>query len=224
MLAISKNDLQQLVTMQQCIDLVKKAFVELYQHRADVPLRIGLDVDPGKDVTLLMPAYMSGMDALGFKVVSVFQRNSAAGIPVTNAAVMMVDTQTGVPAAIINGAYLTQLRTGAVSGASAQLMSREDSTNLVVIGGGAQGVTQAAGVSAVRPIEKITVVDPVESSFQRFQAAINQDWPHLADKVSFTSDAEVPVREADIICLSTTSKKPVFDGAEHHLKMMGYAL
>lgn len=211
MLAISKIDLQQLVTMPACIELVKQAFVELYQGRAEVPLRVGLDVDPGKDVTLLMPAYMSGLDALGFKVVSVFQRNSAAGLPVTNAAVMMVDSSTGIPAAIINGAYLTQLRTGAVSGASAELMSRKDSKNLVVIGGGAQGVTQAAGVAAVRPIEKITVVDPFESSFPRFQAAIEQDWPHLADKLSFTSEAEGPVREADIICLSTTSKKPVFD-------------
>lgn len=213
MLAISKSDLQQLISMEQCIELVKQAFVELYQGRAEVPLRIGLDVDPGKDVTLLMPAYMSGLDALGFKVVSVFQRNSAAGIPVTNAAVMMVDSQTGIPAAIINGAYLTQLRTGAVSGASAQLMSREDSRNLVVIGGGAQGVTQAAGVAAARPIERITVVDPFETSYPRFRAAVEQDWPHLADKLEFTADAEAPVREADIICLSTTSRKPVFDAS-----------
>jgi ornithine cyclodeaminase len=92
-------------------------------------------------------------------------------------------------------------------------MSREDSRNLVVIGGGAQGVTQAAGVAAARDIEHITVVDPFESSFARFRAAIEQDWPHLADRLSFTGDAEGPVREADIICLSTTSKKPVFDAA-----------
>lgn len=211
MLALSKSDLQQLVSMEQCIELVKNAFVELYQGRADVPLRLGLDVDPGKDVTLLMPAYMNGLGALGFKVVSVFQRNSAVGLPVTNAAVVMVDAETGIPAAIINGGYLTQLRTGAISGASAQLMSREDSKNLVVIGGGAQGVTQAAGVAAARSIEKITVVDPFESSFPRFQAAIEQDWPALADRLVFTTDAEQPVRDADIICLSTTSRKPVFD-------------
>ena len=213
MLAISRSDLKQLVSMERCIALVKQAFVELYQGRADVPLRLGLDIDPGKDVTLLMPAYMRGLDALGFKVVSVFQRNSAAGLPVTNAAVMMVDADTGIPAAIINGGYLTQLRTGAISGASAQLMSHEDSHNLVVIGGGAQGVTQAAGVAAVRPIERITVVDRNDESFARFRAAIVQDWPELSDKLTFTTDAEAPVREADIICLSTTSKKPVFSDA-----------
>lgn len=213
MLALSRDDLRQLVSMNQCISLVKDAFVELYQHRANVPLRLGLEIDPGKDVTLLMPAHMPDLGALGFKVVSVFQSNAERGMPVTNAMVCMVDAETGVPSAVLNGSYLTQLRTGAVSGAGAQLMSREDSRNLVVIGGGAQGVTQAVGVAAVRDIERITVVDMFEASFPRFRAAIEQDWPELADRLEFTQDAEQPVREADIICLATTARKPVFDAA-----------
>lgn len=213
MLAISRADLKQLVSMNTCIDLVKDAFVELYQERADVPLRLGLEVDPGRDVTLLMPAHMPKLGALGFKVVSVYQSNSERGIPVTSAMVSMVDSETGVPQAILNGSFLTQLRTGAVSGAGAQLMSREDSHNLVVIGGGAQGVTQAAAVAAVRDIETITVVDRFETSFPRFQAAVEEDWPEIADKLSFTTEAEEAVRNADIICLATTSKQPVFDAA-----------
>lgn len=213
MLAVSREDLKQLVSMHECIELVKSAFVELYQERADVPLRLGLDVDPGKDVTLLMPAFMPRLGALGFKVVSVFQSNAQRAIPVTSAMVMMVDSETGVPDAILNGSYLTQLRTGAVTGAGVQLMAREDSRNLVVIGGGAQGVTQAAAVAAVRDIERITVVDRFEESFPRFRAAIVEDWPDLADRLSFTSNAEDVVPEADIICLATTSKQPVFDAS-----------
>lgn len=213
MLAISRADLKQLVSMNQCISLVKDAFVELYQDRADVPLRLGLDIDPGSDVTLLMPAHMPKLGALGFKVVSVFQSNGSRGLPVTSAMVTMVDAETGVPNAILNGSYLTQLRTGAVTGAGVQLMAREDSKHLVVIGGGAQGVTQAAAVAAVRDLESITVVDPFEASFARFQAAVEEDWPELASRLKFTTDAEHPVRKADIICLATTSKQPVFDAA-----------
>lgn len=213
MLAISRSDIKSLVSMNQCIELVKDAFVELYQERADVPLRLGLDVTPGKDVTLLMPAHMPEMNALGFKVVSVYQTNSDRGIPVTSAMVMMVDNETGVPNAVLNGSYLTQLRTGAVTGAGVQLMAREDAHKLVVIGGGAQGVTQAAGVAAVRDLESITIVDRFEASFPRFQAAIEEDWPELASKLSFTTDGEAAVREADIICLATTSKQPVFDAS-----------
>lgn len=213
MLALSGRDLRRVISMSQCIELVKAAFVELYEGRADVPLRLGLDVDPGRDVTLLMPAHLPEMKALGFKVVSVFQSNSDRKIPVTSAMVCLVDTETGVPSAVLNGSYLTQLRTGAVSGAAAELMSRENSRNLVVIGGGAQGVTQAAAIAAVRDIGRITVVDKFESSFPRFRAAIEQDWPDLSEKLHFATDGEASVREADIICLATTSKQPVFDAS-----------
>lgn len=213
MLALSRADLRQILSMNECIELVKAAFVELYQGRADVPLRLGIDVNSGKDVTLLMPAFLPKMDALGFKVVSVFQNNNTRNIPVTSAMVCLVDTETGVPAAVLNGTYLTQLRTGAVSGAAADLMSRKDSHNLVVIGGGAQGVTQAAAVAAVRDITSITVVDKFESSFARFRAAIEQDWPELAERLAFSTDGEEAVRNADIICLATTAKQPVFDAS-----------
>lgn len=213
MLAISRADLKQLVSMNQCITLVKDAFVELYQNRANVPLRLGLDVNAGRDVTLLMPAHMPELGALGFKVVSVFQNNAGSDVPVTSAMVTMVDSETGVPQAVINGGYLTQLRTGAVTGAGVQLMARDDSRKLVVIGGGAQGVTQAAAVAAVRDLDSIVVVDRFEASFPRFQAAVEEDWPQLADKLSFSTEAEEPVRNADIICLATTSKQPVFDAS-----------
>lgn len=213
MLAISRSDLKQLITMSQCIDLVKDAFVELYEERANVPLRLGLDIEAGRDVTLLMPAHMPKLGALGFKVVSVFQSNADRNLPVTSAMVTMVDTETGVPTAILNGSFLTQLRTGAVSGAGAQLMSRADSRKLVIIGGGAQGVTQAVAVAAVRDIETITVVNRSEISFGRFRDQVEADWPEIKDKLHFTTDAEEPVRDADIICLATSSKKPVFDAA-----------
>lgn len=213
MLALSRNDLRRLVSMQQCIETVKQAFIELYQDRANVPLRLGLDVTPGKDVTLLMPAHLPGLHSLGFKVVSVFQSNSGRGVPATNAMVCLLDEATGVPVAILNGSYLTALRTGAVSGASAELMSRENSENLVVIGSGVQGVTQAAAVCAVRDIKTITIVGRSEKGFPKFREMIEQDWPNLADRLQFSTNAESAVREADIICLATTSKTPVFDAS-----------
>lgn len=213
MLALSRSDLQKLISMPQCIELVKKAFVELTEQRATVPLRLGVDVVPGKDVTLLMPAHLPELDALGFKVVSVFQTNQGSDTAVTNAMVCMLNAETGVPVAIMNGGYVTQLRTGAVSGAAAEYMARDDSKNLVVIGGGAQGVTQAAAIAAVRPIEKITIVDPFPASFDRFRHAIEQDWPNLVPMLSFAESAEEAVREADVICLATTSKKPVFEAS-----------
>jgi len=159
----------------------------------------------------MMPAYLPGLQALGFKMISIFQENSQRGLPTGNALVCVLDPETGVPEALMNGAYLTALRTGAVSGASTELMARKDSRNLVVIGAGTQGVTQAAAVCEVRDIERITVVDRYEASFDRYKAMMAEDWPALVDRVTGTTDAEAAVREADVICLATTSKSPVFE-------------
>lgn len=194
--------------MPDAIELMKVAFRELSAGRAESPLRSSVPVDDGA-VMLLMPAYVPAEGALGFKMVSVFEGNRDKGLPTISAMVCLVDEATGEPAAIMNGAYLTALRTGAVSGAATDLLARPDSTHLVVIGAGAQGVTQAAAVAAVRPIERITVVDMNESSFQRYRDAITQDWPDLADRIETTTDASV-VRDADVICTSTTSRTPVF--------------
>lgn len=213
MLALSKDDIRQTVSMREAIDLVKMAFSELSEGRAQVPLRSFIDVAPGRDTMFMMPAYLPGLQALGFKMISIFQENGQRGLPVGNAIVCAVNPETGVPEALMNGAYLTALRTGAVSGASTELMARTDAKSLVVIGAGAQGVTQAAAVCEVRDIERITVVDRYEASFERYKSMVAADWPDLSDRIVGTTDAEAAVREADVICLATTSKAPVFEDA-----------
>lgn len=213
MLALSKRDIRHLVSMRDAVELVKTAFHELSEGRAVVPLRSSVEVMPGTSTLLLMPAYMPGLPALGFKAVSIFQENGRRGLPTANAMVCMIDPDTGVPMALLNGAYLTALRTGAVSGASSQLMAREDARKLVVIGAGTQGVTQAAAVCAVRDIEKITVVYRREESWEAYRDAIAEDWPEISGRLTGTDDVESAVREADIVCLATTSKTPVLEDA-----------
>lgn len=212
MLILSREDVRALVSMPDAIDLMKVAFRELSAGRAESPLRSSVPVADGA-VMLLMPAFVPAEGALGFKMVSVFEGNRDKGLPTISAMVCLVDETTGEPSAIMNGAYLTALRTGAVSGAATDLLARPDSTHLVVIGAGAQGVTQAAAVAAVRPIERITVVDLSEDSFQRYRDAIAQDWPDLADRIETSTDSSV-LREADVICTSTTSRKPVFSDSD----------
>ncbi|CAN5743412.1 ornithine cyclodeaminase family protein [soil metagenome] len=212
MLVLTRNDVRQLVPMPDAIELMKLAFQELSAGRAESPLRSVVPVADGS-VTLLMPAYVPAAKALGFKVVSVFEGNRDKDLPTISAMVCLLDESTGAPTAIMNGAYLTALRTGAVSGAATELLARDDARNLVVIGAGAQGVTQAAAVAAVRPIEKITVVDLSEESLERYRRHIAEDWPDLVDRLEVTSDSSV-VAQADVICTATTSRKPVFSDGD----------
>jgi ornithine cyclodeaminase len=212
-LALTRSDLKRLVTMSEAIDLMKVAFRELSAGRAISPLRTVIPASDGVSVMLVMPAYVSAASALGFKVVSIFPDNPARNLPTLNALVAVVDHETGVPKAILNGAYLTALRTGAVSGAATDLLARDDARHLVVFGAGKQAVTQAVAVAAVRPIERIHFVGRSQEGLERCRGDIEAEWPELADLVSFGTEASA-IREADVVCLATTSSKPVFDHAD----------
>jgi ornithine cyclodeaminase len=214
MLVLSRSEVRALVSMPRAIELVNLAFRDLSAGRALSPLRTPLDVIPGTGTTLVMPAYVPSASALGLKVVSVFKGNVARGLPTIASVVCLLDDETGQPLAMMDGAYLTALRTGAVSGAASALLAREDSRVLVVIGSGAQALTQAAAVCAVRPIERVVVVGRSVAGLDRFRANLEQDWPDLVGRLETTRDVPGAVREADIICTATTSPVPVFDDAD----------
>ena len=213
MLALSRSDLRQVASMADAIGLMKTAFHELSAGRAVSPLRVPIDVHERHGVTLFMPAMVPAAGALGVKIVSVFPENIPMGLPTIHALVCLVSTETGQPIAIMDGTYLTALRTGAVSGAATDFLARPESKTLVVIGAGAQGVTQAAAVCEVRPIERIIAVDAREEQLARYRQMIAADWPHLVDRLETSTDAR-SVREADVVCTATTSKTPVFDDAD----------
>lgn len=214
MLALSGRDLRQLISMRKAIDLVGGAFQDLSEGRALAPLRTPLVIRPERATTLVMPAFVPGAGALGVKVVSVFEDNPGHGLPTITALVAMFDDETGRPLAIIDGAYLTALRTGAVSGAATENLARKDATILTVIGAGMQAMTQALAVAEVRPLRQIHVVSRSRASQEQFVATAERDWPDLAPLISIDLDRAIAVREADIICTATTSREPVFDDAD----------
>ncbi|MEZ4505630.1 MAG: ornithine cyclodeaminase [Thermomicrobiales bacterium] len=211
MLALSRSDLKQLVPMKDAVELMKIAFQELSEGRAEAPVRAVVDVNDDPSAMLMMPGYVPASHALGFKVVNFFAGNpSKRGLPTLHAIVCLIDDVTGEPLGVMEGGFVTALRTGAVSGAASDLMARPDSSVLTVIGAGVQGVTQAAAVCAVRPIEKIIAVDTREEQLERYQSTMAADWPDLAPLVVTTTDVASAVAEADIICTATTARAPVF--------------
>ncbi|MFN8664652.1 MAG: ornithine cyclodeaminase [Thermomicrobiales bacterium] len=213
MLVLTRSQVRDLVSMSDAIALMKEAFAELSAGRTVSPLRTVIPLQDREADALFMPAFVPSMDALGLKSVNVFRNNPSRGLPAIHALVMLIDTETGQPAAIMDGSYLTALRTGAVSGAAADLLAREDSRTLTVIGAGAQGVTQIAAICAVRPIERVIAVDINEAALERLREGIRRDWPDLLERVEISTNAPGAVRQADIVCTATTSRQPVFADA-----------
>jgi ornithine cyclodeaminase len=214
MLVLSRSEVKRLVPMAKAIDLMALAFSDLAAGKALSPLRTPLEVGRGPGVSLFMPAYVPSASALGLKVVSVFTGNASKGLPTITSVVCLLDDETGQPVAMMDGGYLTALRTGAISGLATRLLSREDSKVLTVIGAGAQGVTQAAAVCEARQIEKLIFVTRSEERSAQLRTSLEADWPALTERLEITQDVPEAVRRADIICTATTSATPVFDDAD----------
>ena len=210
---IGASDIAALVTMPDAIRLMALAFGELSAGRAQAPLRTGIHLDGSRLDALMMPATVPAANALGVKLVTVAANNPAAGLPLIHATVLIVDPETGMALALLDGTSITALRTGAVSGAASDLLARQDAKSLVVFGAGVQALTQILAVCAVRDVEHIVVVGRSQAGIDRMQGWLAERAPDLIGRTEYTTDRGA-ARDADIICAATTSREPVFDDTD----------
>ena len=208
---LSRADVRRALPMRQAIEAMKRAFAQLSTGQANVPLRVPLQVPRHNGVTLFMPAYLAADDQMAIKIVSVFNDNPARGLPLIHALVVVVDATTGAPAAVMDGTYLTALRTGAASGAATDLLARQDAHTAAIFGAGAQGRTQLEAVCAVRPIREAWIYDVAP---QQAAAYADEMSRYLSLPVRVAGTPAEAVRRADVICTATTSSSPVFGDAD----------
>jgi alanine dehydrogenase len=217
MLILTAAEVKKALPMIDAIEAMKRAYASLSDGKAEVPLRARLSVPSQDAVSLFMPAYVqteSG-DALAVKVVSLFPKNPERqrSLALIQAAVLVLDAETGRTMALLEGSSLTAIRTGAASGAAIDLLSRSDSKVVAVFGAGAQGRTQLEAACSVRKIEKAWVFD---TSFEHAQAFVKEmagNGPVPKDLRIAESSGQA-VSEADIVCTATTSTTPVFTDAD----------
>ncbi len=211
---LSRNDVAQAVNMAEAIKTVKKAFIQLSSGKADVPLRTQIQVKKQSGATLFMPAYLAESEAMGAKIVSIFPNNQSKKLPTIHAVVIVVETETGRPLSIMDGTYLTALRTGAASGVATDLLSRQDSRVAAIFGAGTQSRTQLEAICTVRRIEEVWVYDVELKTARAYVKEMKTRGKPIPEDIFIAKTPKQAVREADIICAATTSSKPVFNDAD----------
>jgi ornithine cyclodeaminase/alanine dehydrogenase-like protein (mu-crystallin family) len=205
---LAAADVRAALPMPMAIEAMKSAFGQFSSGDATVPLRGRLHTDKG--VTLLMPAFLRRSRNLAVKVVSVFGDNPSLGLPTVSALVLVLDAETGIARAVMEGDSLTALRTGAAGGLAADLLARSDASTAALFGAGVQGRAQLTAVCAVRSIRRVMVFDPSPEAAARLVKEIGT-WPNAPQARVAVSSAEA-VRQADIVMTATTATSPVFDG------------
>ena len=174
------------------------------------PVRSVLMVGPQKAYFGLMPAYVADPPQLGAKIVTVFGDNHTRGLPSHLATILLLDPDTGALIALMDGRYITETRTAAVSAVSARHQARPEASTLAILGTGVQARSHLEAIAAVRPIRQARVWSPTASSRERFIAEMSG---HVPAALTAASSAESAVRGADIVVLVTSSPTPVLDRA-----------
>jgi ornithine cyclodeaminase len=217
MLILTKEEVRQALPMVEMIAATKKAYAALSAGKAEVPLRSSLEINPHEATSLFMPAYLQSEDgeALTVKIVSLFPHNTDRALPFIHAAVLVLQADTGQPLALLEGASLTAIRTGAASGAASDILARPDSQVAGVFGAGVQSRTQLEAICSIRSINKALIYDPRKDQVKKLIQEMAGQGP-IPNDLQPASDSQEVASQADIICCATTSKSPVFD--DQHLK------
>lgn len=207
-LLLTKDDVAQVLQMADCMDVVEKAFAEMANGTAVLPLRT--PITPPDGLSLYMPAYLKELGALACKVVTVYKNNPKEyNLPTVIGKVLVQDPKTGEVVCIMDGGYLTAVRTGAASGVATRYLARkEDGQTAGIFGAGVQAKMQLWAVAEARKLSRALVYDVADAAATSFADEMSKKLGIEVIKAGSVDE----LLGTDIICTATSSPTPLFDG------------
>jgi ornithine cyclodeaminase/alanine dehydrogenase-like protein (mu-crystallin family) len=203
MLILSNADIASLLTLNQIIDAVESAMVNYERGRASVQQR--MHIDNSDNTFLCMPSREEKY--FGTKLVSVVPGNKNKNLPVTNGAMLLNDTSTGLPLALLNASKLTALRTGALGALGGRYLTPSDEATFGLIGCGVQGLHQAIFICAVRHISKVYFLNRSREKSESLVSFLKIHHPGVEVEPCHTP--EELLEKTNTIVAATTSAAPV---------------
>ncbi|TPK57800.1 ornithine cyclodeaminase family protein [Mesorhizobium sp. B2-4-19] len=198
-LMLSEAEVRTCIDLRQLLDALAEGFKALSRGEIVNPARPQLDI-PRAGYSLAMPAWMAGMH-LTVKIVNVFEGNIARAIPSHLATIHLFDPETGMPVCVMDGTYITAVRTSGSAVLSVRELARRDARVATVVGAGVQAGQHLHLLPLVRDFTEIRVASK-EFADARALAALHPG-------VVAVSDLEAAVRSSDVVCLATHSYQPV---------------
>lgn len=194
--------------MVDLIPAMESALAKFSSGEVLQPVRTVLTVGPTKAYYGLMPAFIPSPGSMGAKIVTVFGENHQKGLPSHLATILLFDPDTGSLIAMMDGRYITEARTAAVSAVSARFLARPQASTLALIGSGVQARSHLEALQHVRQLKEVRVWSPRPHSREQFIAEMS---PHFSVAIHDAPSAQAAVEGADLIVVATASKTPVVE-------------
>ena len=208
LLHLSAADVRKALPMAEAIAAMRDAFGQLSRGQVTLPPRQHIEASAEHGTALIMACHSAALKRFSLKCITLFNQNRLKGLPLIHALVILTDGATGEHLAVMDGASLTALRTGAASGLATDLLARPEAAVAAVFGAGGQARTQLQAVCCVRPIRRGLVFDADPDAAARFASDMTRQ---LGLPVERAANAAQAVEHADVICTATTSPTPVFE-------------
>lgn len=203
MLYLSRADVERLLDVDAMLGALARALIVFSSGVTSVPPRAGARVGD-RGILGAMPGYVPGI-ALEVKLVSVFPANHGLGIPSHQGLIAVFDEDTGTPLVLMDGAYITAMRTGGTAAVAARALAREDAAVLAILGAGVQGRSHLETFPRVRDFKEIRVVSRDRAKATALAA--------LHPLATVADSFEAAVRGADVVACCTDAREPVLSRA-----------
>jgi ornithine cyclodeaminase/alanine dehydrogenase-like protein (mu-crystallin family) len=200
----NSKTIEEIATHAEWIESMEQAMLKSLTSEIVLPKRMHLD--HGNDTFLLMPCITE--EYWSTKLVSFNPANKLLGRPSIYGTLVLNDTKTGEPLAIMEGSAITALRTAAITAVGIKNLSPVESHSLGIIGTGVQGVSQALFACSVRQITEIWAFDQNKDILEQFSTALNIKRPEI--KIIQAADSTEVALNSEVIISATNSKQPVF--------------
>ena len=208
-LILTGADVQSILEIGDAIDAVELAFIEIGRGTAIAPARPNLYLPKYDGNLLLNCGYLETSNSAGVKIASSYAGNAKLGLPTVSALIALYDARVGTLLSLMDGTYVTALKTGASGAVAAKYLARPNSTTAGIIGTGVQGETQIWGLTKVMPLKEVVAYDLDEARKAQFCENISK---RFGVKTISANSSEEVLRQAEIVVTATTSRNPVFAG------------
>ena len=218
---LNREAVAEALSHAECIDALESAMRAVSRGTTIMPLRRYMDIPEHGGKFTLMPGYLGEPCTFGVKIVSKYPRSADSPYGSHVGAVVIFDSEEGIPLALLDGSELTAIRTAAASALATRVLARADAASLAILGTGTQARHHAQALTCVRAISEIRIWGRTESHARRMAQG-------LPASACLAGSAREAVEGADIVCTTTSAATPVLEGkwlaSGCHVNLVGAAI
>ncbi|MGA9187395.1 MAG: alanine dehydrogenase [Methanosarcina sp.] len=202
---LAQDEVKSVMDMHSDMQVVERAFRQHGLGRVQMPPKSYLYYTAYNGDLRTMPAYLEDENITGVKIVNVHPGNPDRGLPTVMALIILISPETGAPVAIMDGTYLTDIRTGAAGGIAAKYLARKDSKVIGLVGTGNQAKTQLEALFEVFDPELVKITSRTKESCEQFIREMADITPC---EIRYEEEVE-EVCNCDILVTTTPTRKPI---------------